>query len=77
MLEYILRNTKTYVLQPHIYIANVQRVPLVNSTPNGFLLKLAVEYIIAYMFLNNNLQGSSHRPRAVGFRLRQPKGFYL
>ena len=24
-----------------------------------------------------NLQGSSHRPGAVGFRLRQPKGFYL
>lgn len=24
-----------------------------------------------------NLQGSSHRPRAVGFRPRQPKGFYL
>lgn len=24
-----------------------------------------------------NLQGSSHRPRAVGFRLREPKGFYL
>jgi REP element-mobilizing transposase RayT len=26
---------------------------------------------------DTNLQGSSHRPRAVGFRLRQSKGFYL
>jgi len=54
-----------------------KRVPLVNSTPNGFLLELAVEYIIACMFLDNNLQSSSHRTRAVGFRLRQPKGIYL
>ena len=31
-------------------LANVQRVPLVNSTPNGFLLEPAVEYIITHMF---------------------------
>ena len=51
MLEYILRNTKTYVLQPHIYLPMYKRVPLVSNTLNGFLLKLVAEYIIAYMFL--------------------------
>ena len=66
-----LTETQAYIL------ANVQRVPLVNSAPNGFLLKHATKYIIAHMFLNSNSQGSSLRPRAVGFRLRQPKGFYL
>ena len=77
MLEYILRNTKTYVLQPHIYLPMYKRVPLVSNTLNGFLLELVAEYIIAHTFMDNNLQGSSRRPRAVGFRLRQPKGFYL
>ena len=39
---------------------------MVNSAPNGFLLGIAVKYIIAHTFMDNNSQGSSHRPRAVG-----------
>ena len=77
MLEYILRNTKTYVLQPHIYLPMYKRVPLVSNTLNGFLLELVAEYIIAHMFLTDNLQGSSHLLKQVGFRLQQQKGFYL
>ena len=48
---------------------------MVNSAPNGFLLGIAVKYIIAHMFMDNNSQGSSHRPRAVGFRLQNQKDF--
>ena len=35
-------------------LTNVQRVPLASNTPNGFLLKLVAEYIIAHTFLTDN-----------------------
>ena len=44
-----------------------------SNTPNGFLLEPVAKYIIAHMFVYNNLQGSSHLLKQVGFRLQQLK----
>jgi len=39
---------------------------MVNSAPNGFLLGIAVKYIIAHTFMDNNKKGYSKSKRAVG-----------
>ena len=49
-----------------------KRVSLMSSTSSGFLFKNCYGYC---SILGNNLQGSSHRLKAVGFRLWQRKGF--
>ena len=55
----------SFVLQPHILSIH-KRVSLMSSTSNGFLFKNCYGYC---SILDNNLQGSSHRLKAVGFCL--------
>ena len=49
-----------------------KRVPLMSITSNGFLFKKCYGYCSIF---GNNLQGSSHHLKVVGFRLWQTKGF--